>query len=461
MKTNLFLFIANTFLLCSINCILYAQIPIIQWQKCLGGTASDYAACVNQTSDGGYILTGSTISNDGDVSGNHGGSDLWVVKLSSFGIIEWQKCIGGSNSESGNSIQQTSDGGYIVAGYTYSNDGDVIGNHGGYDVWIVKLTNNGIIQWQKCLGGSNSELGNSIQQTSDGGFIVAGQSSSNNENVTGNHGGSDVWIVKLNNNGNIQWQKCLGGSNSENAECIQQTSDGGYIVAGQSSSSNGDVSGNHGGSSDIWLVKISSFGIIEWQKCLGGTSLDYAASVIQTSDGEYIVAGNTSSNNGDVSGNHGSGDIWIVKLTNSGLLKWQKYLSGSNSDYVEYIQQTSEGGFIVAGNSYSYNGDVSGNHGSGDAWIVKLSPDNTFINENIELMQTQIFPNPAKSFINLNFDLDLIDEKYQICNSLGQIILTGIIFSESMKIDLSKYSSGLYFIKIGNKNNQTIKFIIE
>jgi hypothetical protein len=283
----------------------------------------EQAKSIQQTSDGGYIVAGYTQSNDGDVSANHGNFEnyeCWIVKLSPIGNIQWQKCLGGSDLDRAYSIQKTSDGGYIVAGYTYSNDGDVSGNHGGGDCWIVKLLPTGNIQWQKCLGGSGYDYANSIQQTSDGGYIVGGYTNSNDGDVSGYHsnlsGGrktSDSWIVKLSPTGSMQWQKCLGGSADDYASSIQQTSDKGYIVAGYAASIDGDVSGNHGGG-DCWVVKLSPTGNIKWQKCLGGNDCDYASSIRQTPDGGYIVAGVTDSTSGQVSGNHGGYDFWIVKL---------------------------------------------------------------------------------------------------------------------------------------------------
>lgn len=173
----------------------------------------------------------------------------------------WTKSLGGSSLDVATSIQQTIDGGYIVAGYTYSNDGDVKGNHGTYDCWIVKLKENGDTIWTKTLGGSNYDEAYSIQQTSDDGYIVAGSTASNNGNVQGNHGNNDYWIVKLNSKGNIKWQKCLGGSDFDDAFSIRQTNDGGYIVAGAASSINGDVHGNHSfGNPDVWIVKLNSMG---------------------------------------------------------------------------------------------------------------------------------------------------------------------------------------------------------
>ncbi len=354
--------------------------PSLVWQRALGGSGSDGAHSIEQTSDGGFIVAGHSYSNDGDVSGNHGYNDYWVVNLNSAGDIIWQKCLGGSYEDYAYSIQQTSDGGYIVAGWSGSNDGDVSGNHGNHDYWVVKLNSAGAIEWQRALGGSGTDEAFSIQQTSDGGFIVAGYSYSNDGNVSGWHEGydsygsptSDYWVVKLNSAGAIVWQRALGGNDKDVARSIQQTTDGGYIVAGYSESNDGDVSGNHGGV-DSWIVKLNSAGALVWQKCLGGSSGDYAYSIQQTSDGGFIVAGVSYSNDGDVSGWHGSWDSWVVKLNSAGALVWQKCLGGSSDDWAYSIQQPSDGGFIVAGVSYSNDGDVSGWHGSWDSWVVKLN----------------------------------------------------------------------------------------
>ncbi|MCD6124258.1 T9SS type A sorting domain-containing protein [bacterium] len=345
--------------------VIFAQ-PHIVWQKSFGGSDDDWAQSIQQTADGGFIVAGMSESNNGDISGNHGYSDCWIVKLNSSGSIVWQKCLGGSNWDCAYSIQQTLDGGFIMAGVSCSNDGDVSGNHGGCDCWIVKLDSYGNIVWQKCLGGSYWDGAYSIQQTLDGGFIVAGVSNSNDGDVSGNHGYADYWVVKLNSSGDIEWQKCLGGSFWDYALSVQQTSDGGYIVAGVSCSNNGDVSGNHGGS-DYWIVKLDSYGSMVWQKCLGGSGYDIAYSVQQTTDGGFIVAGYSNSNDGDVSGNHGSSDYWVARLNSSGNIIWQKCLGGSGYDIAHSIQQTTDGGFIVTGWSSSNDGDVIGHH-PGEYW---------------------------------------------------------------------------------------------
>lgn len=349
-----------------------AQSPAIQWQKSLGGSGADQANAIRQTGDGGYIVAGQTGSTDGDVAFSHGSNDFWVVKLKNDGTIEWQKSLGGSGDDAAQSIQPTADQGYIVAGYSNSTDGDVTGNHGGYDYWVVKLDNTGGIQWQKSLGGSASELAYAIQPVADG-YIIVGKAAFNNGDVTGNHGNSDYWVVKLKNDGSIEWQKSLGGWGEDVPNSVQSTTDGGYIVAGYTGSIDGDVTANHG-SFDYWIVKLSGSGSIQWQKSLGGSDIDFAQDIQSTPDQGCVVAGYSSSTDGDVTGNHGTYDYWIVKLSNDGTIEWQKCFGGSTDDIAESIQLTTDGGCIVAGKALSNNsGDVTGNHGNGDYWLVKLN----------------------------------------------------------------------------------------
>jgi len=359
-------------LLLLISSFIFGQEPVIEWQKSLGGTGNDYANSIQQTTDGGYIVAGWSNSNDGDVTGNNGDYDYWVVKLDAVLNITWENSMGGSLSDRAQSIQQTTDGGYIVAGYSQSNDGDVSGNNGGLDYWVVKLDTSGNITWENSLGGSDSEKAWSIQQTTDGGYIVAGESNSIDGDVIGNNGGLDYWVVKLDTSGNITWQRSLGGSNNEKAWSVQQTIDGGYIVAGQSSSTDGDLTFNNGGFSDCWIVKLDSSGVINWQKSFGGADLDIAFSIHQTTDGGYIFSGASQSNDGDVTENLGANDCWIVKLDTVGNIIWEKSLGGSGNEGFSSIQQTTDGGYIAAGRSSSDNGDLTFNNGLQDYWIVKL-----------------------------------------------------------------------------------------
>jgi len=349
----------------------------LAWQRCLGGKDADYGMSIQETTDGGFILVGSTTSNaTGDVGSSHGSTDAWVVKLTPAGAIEWQRCLGGSLYDPAYAILQTADGGYILAGQTTSNDGVVSGNHGSSDAWIVRLTREGGIDWQRCFGGLSLDSAASIRQTGDGGYAFIGSTSSNDGNVTGNHGARDVWVVKLTESGSPSWQRCLGGSGDDFGTDIRQTGDGGYILIGRTTSSNGDVSGNHG-RLDLWVAKLTESGTLAWQRCLGGSEDEVAYGIWVKADGGCLLAGSTDSDDGQVTGSHGDEDAWLVELTAAGNMEWQRCFGGSSMDYGVNLRQTADGGFIFGGYTYSNNGDVSGNHGGYDLWVVKLGSGTT------------------------------------------------------------------------------------
>ncbi len=356
-----------------------AQVPYIQWKKCFGSTAADYGKTIIQTSDGGFVLGAMSISTTGQVTGNHGGADFWIVRMNDTGAILWAKCYGGSSSDNLMNIQQTADGGFIAVGNTSSNDSQVSGNHGMSDVWVLKISDTGLLQWQKCLGGSGMDKCNYVQQTADGGYILTGGSNSSNGDVTVNHGGFDVWLVKLSATGGLQWQKSYGGSNDDNGAAVVQTADGGYLVSANAGSNDGDVTYTHGGNNDYWVIKVNDTGRIQWQKTYGGSSDDNVTdetgpgALQRTTDGGYVLAGWSNSTNGDVTGNHGSYDYWVVKISDTGRLEWQKSLGGTGDDEATAIVQSADGGYAVGGLTISNDGDVSGNHGNYDYWVVKIS----------------------------------------------------------------------------------------
>ena len=359
----------------------FAQAPAMVWQKCLGGNNGDYANSVEPTADGGYIVAGYTEGKDnGDVMGYHGNlsvGDIWVVKTDNIGNIQWQKCVGGSSFETGAYIHQTPDGGYILAGTSASVNCNFTGNHGGSDYLVVKLNSKGDVVWKKMYGGSKNEYAWYLSLAPDGGYIVTGETESNNGDITVNHGMRDYWVIKLDVSGNLIWQKSLGGTNDDESYSVQATADGGCIVAGYTTSNDGDVSGVHG-KWDYWVVKLDNTGTIQWQKALGGSEFDIAWSVQVTTDGGYIVAGSSGSNNGDVSGNHngfgpGDADFWVVKLSSTGSIQWQKCYGGNLNEIAYYIQPTQDGGYVIAGTSESADGDVPCNAGITDAWIVKIN----------------------------------------------------------------------------------------
>lgn len=302
------------------------------WGISYEGTSID---AMQQTSDGGYIVAGQTYTYGA------GGDDIWVSKLNSDGTAAWQNTYGGSDDEHPHCIQQTDDGGYILTGCTRS-FGTV-----GYDVWVLKLNPNGTVAWQKIYGGatgnSGSDWGQCIQQTADGGYIVLAATS---DDYT--IWGGDFWVLKLNSNGTIAWQKAYRAFAMDWPNSIQQTADGGYVVAG-------DTYSFGAGMHDWWVLKLNSNGTIAWQKAYGGGGWEYSPSIQQTADDGYIVAGYTYASSFGI----GDYDAWVVKLNSDGTIASQTIIGGSGDDRARSIRETTDGGYVVAGGSSSF-GSSSG-----------------------------------------------------------------------------------------------------
>jgi len=306
--------------------------------------------------------------------------------------IEWQNTIGGNYYDQLNSIQQTSDGGYILGGWSDSNiSGDKTeDSQGNYDYWVVKLDAAGNIQWQNTIGGGSYDYLTSIQQTTDGGYILGGMSQSD---VSGDkteicQGDFDYWVVKLDASGNIQWQNTIGGNSWDELESLEQTTDGGYILGGYSYSDiSGDKTENCQGNHDYWVVKLDASGNIQWQNTIGGNLDDLLYSVQQTSDGGYILGGASFSGfSGDkTESSQGYFDYWVVKLYTTGNIQWQNTIGGGSLDHLNSIQQTSDGGYILGGVSISdISGDKTENsQGANDYWVVKLDASGNIQWQNI------------------------------------------------------------------------------
>jgi hypothetical protein len=346
----------------------------ILWQRCIGGDIGEIFNTAAITGDGGAIAVGTSSSQDGDLTNvpQDQGNGVWLVKFSANQNIEWQKRFGSSSDDEARSIFQTPDGGYLVAGF-YRTTSLVTACTSGKKMWIVKLSPTGTIEWRKCFGGTefNSQYyPTKLLQTSEGGYVLVGGSTLSDCS----HSGFDGFVLKLSASFNIEWEKCLGGSSADYLSSIVQTTDGGYIVAGNTNSTNGDINDSHGGS-DAWVVKLSSSGVIEWKKCYGGTKNEEFVSVVQTSDGNFVLGGNTLSDDGDVVGQHGlSQDVWLIKISKTGTILWQKCFGGEGWEQANGMMQTTDGAFALAGYTDSdNNGDVSAIRGVSDAWLLKAS----------------------------------------------------------------------------------------
>lgn len=426
----------------------------ILWQRYIGGTGYDFGLTVDAAADGGFLVVGYTEGMAGgdfsDCPSN--GIDVLVMKLNANGETEWQRCMGGSAHDRINSVKATPDGGFVLVGNSNSTNGDLTANQGSFDAWVVKLDASGTTQWQRSMGGSSGEAFHSVALTTDNGYALLGYTGSSNGDVTSNQGNSDFWVVKLDANGTTVWQRTYGGSASDEGHSIHATSDGGYALAGQTRSNNGDVSGQHG-EEDIWLVKIDGSGELEWQRCLGGAGEESNGLVTQLPSGNLVVSGNVSGNGGDVSGYKGGAqDIWLVEVAAGGTLVWQRCLGGSGQDATAGgLTIGNHGGIVLTGMTTSNNGDVSGYNGGWlDVWVVKFAGDGT---TGVQAIGTPAFtasPNPANSLITIDFPEGSRAQHLHLFDAMGRSVLQMPVSASSstIPVDLSKLAPGSYLAEV-------------
>jgi Secretion system C-terminal sorting domain len=479
-----------------------AQFSSIQWQQCYGGNAGEQGHFMAASNDGGYILAGTAYGNDSQCSGYHGGEgDFWVVKITAMGVMQWEQSYGGSGIDEAYCIQQTSDGGYIVVGTTTSNDGDVSGNHGANDVWVLKISATGVLQWQKCLGGSDNDYGNAVAQTSDGGYILAGGTYSTDGDVVGNRGAEDVWVVRLDDTGGKVWAKTYGGSATEAALSVQQTWDGGFVFGGSSNSIDGDIVGAHSSDTvagDIWVVKLSSLGGVQWQHPLGSGDLEYIGYTIPTHDSGYLVVGTTYSfeDGGDVTGfigDYTNQDGWVVKLDSGGAVQWDRCIFVSSSEMLYGAIQTVDGSYLVCGTDIpphdwkalygkltasgqivyldtlesgapfysvalassgsgivtgpasSTSGDIVGYHENENFWVVEFGWASS-VKGVQEMPGVTITPNPTSGSVTIAADASIAD--VSLTNMLGQTVFEKGFAAKNVNVEVFGLPPGVYLVKV-------------
>ena len=351
-----------------------------EWQKVYGGSSDDRGYDIILSNDNNMVIFGSSKSADGDVSSNAGSNDFWIAKISNSGAIIWEKSLGYNGSDNGYSVIQTIDNGYLLLGVLDVTASDGEGNnrissyrHAGGDYWAVKLDANGILEWSRYFGGNFTDTSYAACQTQGGDYIIIGSSDSNDIDISNNKGTYDFWIIKISSEGNLIWEKSYGGSEIDEALDITPTTDGNFIVCGNTRSNNIDVSSNNG-AADIWILKITPNGEILWEKTYGGNSFEAAKSVHQTTDNGFIIAGNSRSDNNDLTKNNGQNDGWIFKINQDGILQWQTSIGGSNIDLLMDSTQLQDGSIVAVGNTSSSDLDISENKGFTDLLLIRLNP---------------------------------------------------------------------------------------
>lgn len=352
-----------------------------------GGSKNDNAQSISKTSDGGYIILGYSQSMDGDIIDKDNESyDYWAIKFDASHNLEWSKTYGGSGDDRGNTIIQTLDSGYAILGYSTSNDLDVTVNAGAQDYWIAKLNEDGVLVWQKSFGYLGSDIGYTLLQSTDGGYLITGVldvtasgGEGNTRHSNTRHAGGDYWAIKLDALGNREWSRYYGGSFTDAPYDAIQTSDNGYIIVGSSDSDDVDISNNKG-TYDFWIIKISETGTLIWERSYGGSEIDEARGIVESGDGNYLIVGDTRSSDFDVSINNGAADLWLIKINPEGNLLWEKNYGGSSFDVARSIENVNNS-FIISGSSRSSDGDITINQGQNDAWLLEVDSSGNLIRQ--------------------------------------------------------------------------------
>ncbi len=499
--------------------VLFAQEPVIEWAKTFGGSKTEFANAIAVTQDNKYLVVGHTGSSDGDrTSSSRGSSDVWLLKLDENGSILWQKCYGGSGGETMQCLIQTLDNGFIMVGSTGSADGDVTENKGSADAWIIKIDSVGTIQWQKTIGGSDIETAKSVFQTKNGDYILGLYSKSNDKDFPVNSGGYDMWVVKLNNQGNIIWKKNISGTKDDFISEIVNIDDKTFAIAGKTDSEDGDMLGAWGDFSikmdssrnviwkksfgypndslrglkefnaitmskndivsvgmkivtfaipdpvpytwDLLITKSDTSGNRKWSKLFGGSRTEAATSVKSFPNGDLIIVGFAQSNDGDVHDNHGDIDFWVLRLDSLGNLKNANCYGGSKEDQAYYSVIDKKGNIIVIGFSWSSNGTFSQNKGLTDWAIIKLNYGTTNTKEFVDEAFITEYPNPVVDKLTIQISSKTSPNLY-IYDITGKLVYHLDNLQPKTTIDMAMFPKGFYLLTYQIDNQYISKKIVK
>jgi hypothetical protein len=448
----------------------------LEWQKSFGGSGSDLLQSIRVTNDGGFILAG--ISNSGNGADKKepclGKEDFWIIKLDAKGREQWQRTIGGTGQEILQSIFQTRDGGYILGGTSASNkikkeenaSGEFFGksqdSYGNLDYWIVKLDNKGKIKWQKTYGGKYADILKSIEQTKDGGYILGGSS---NSPESGNKtekcfGGSDYWVLKTDEDGEVLWQKTFGGDTDDQLYVIHQTWDGNYITGGNSHS---DATGNkyksNGKGSDFWVVKFDDKSDILWQETYDTGKTDLFTSLVENDDHTLLLGGYAMTEAGKgKTDKEDINDYIAIKVNEKGEELWKKTVGSTGEDILRKAIETRDGGYLLAGTSKGkVSRDKNSNIGRNDFWVIKLG-DKTKPKKKPELIEA--IPNPAGDYTNIIVGYEFKKGTATVYDISGRQLQSFSINNRTVPVDLVGLPEGIYIVQIRtNESVDSVKVI--
>lgn len=499
---------------------VFSQIPDIEFSMNYGGTQLETPSRIIRTSDNGYLLVGDTSSNDYNVNLNKGNSDFFIVKTDLLGNLLWTKTYGGSGYDGAMDVIEVENNNYIIIGNSNSTDGDKSVSLGFYDVWVIKINGIGDLIWEKTFGGSGHDYASQIINSHNNNFVISSISASNDYDVAINYGGFDVWIFEIDNLGNLIWGKNYGGTSDEIYQpSIMRTDDTGYIFTCGTTSNDYDISDVPFGNEDLLLIKINETGNLIWQKCYGGSGFDCGTNIIKLSDGNFLISGYTESFDGDfvLNPTNGDSDSLLLKIDNMGNIIWQKCYGGSSWDSIEGRGSLLEiqGYYYFSSYILSNNGDVTNNYGFDDGWLCKIdvsgnliweqnfggtlgdgqpilvsnnddsisflmpssSIDNDIVNNygnndfiliklNSENLSSQnfeflfkIYPNPTTDRLFVEGKDFSLEHNFKVFDLVGKVIMSGTLRKETSVIDVEPFKKGVYFLSIEGEESYKFKFI--
>lgn len=448
----------------------------MEWERSFGGDGMDVLISLAYTAEGGFVLAGNSTSLKSDFKRetNRGQEDIWVIKLRPDGEEEWQKTIGGSGKDVVSKIIQTPDRGFIIGGSSSSprvDEGNVkvekrSSNYGHLDYWLIKLNSSGGIEWERTYGGSYKDQLESLSLTRDNGYIIGGYSNSptseiKSENPVGT--GGDYWILKLDEKGNVEWQRTIGGDGDDHLHQIIQTKDNGYVVGGSSSSEyeGAKTKANRNGI-DFWVLKLDEFGDIIWQETYDFGEVDVLTSLVESKDGSLMIGGYIQNENyfqKVSSKDEGINDFVLIKVAEDGEELWKTFVGSNGQEVLRKVIITRDGDYVLAGTSRGENSrDKSTQKGRSDFWLVKLADEDK--EEEPELPGLEAFPNPTKGFTNIIVNHEFNEATATVYDIRGRKLQHFEITSRTVPINLEGYMEGIYIVNIATDiKTQTIKII--
>ena len=447
------------------------------WQKSLGGSGFDLLKSIRGTKDGGFILAGTSNSDIGfhKKDSCKGGTDFWVFKLNAKGEEQWQRTIGGTGQDELLSVFQTTDGGYILGGSS-SSDATIVAttgkkalttskkdltskstsSRGSMDYWIVKLNAEGEVQWQKTFGGKYADELRSMEQTKDGGYILGGYSNSpqSGDKTEPSIGIGDYWVVKIDNSGTIEWQRTYGGNGDNQLYVIHQTGDEGYLIGGNSNSTNSLTTkgGTVSNGTDFWLLKVDSKGEEQWSRTYDYGKVDILTSLVENKDHTFLIGGYAQNDITSESTlalkkqDKGINDYIALKIDATGQELWTQSVGSSGEDILRKLIETRDGGYLLAGTSNASSSlDKKSTIGSNDFWVVKLQDK---VNIEPAKVAIEVFPNPVASFTNVIIGYEYTSGTATLVDLSGRTLQQFPITSRTVPIDFTMYPEGVYIVNI-------------